>query len=127
MSFATEQQPVSTRRSFGRSAFEAVGLDPIIVVIPGHAFPAVRLPQSGRIIPIESTMVSTAGFDASVERGMQTLKKVQESNTPHYMVDIKEMRQNGIQPLDLEKVKDTYLKDLGYTFELPQAAPQPQQ
>lgn len=108
------------------SAFEAVGLDPIIVVIPGHAFPAVRLPESGRIIAIESTMVSTASFDASVEQGMETMKKVQESNTPHYIVDINELRQNGIQPLDLEKVKDTYLKDLGYTFKLPQAAPQPQ-
>ena len=33
------------------------------------------------------------------------------------------MRQGGVQPIDLPKVSDTFLTDLGYQFTVPKPAP----
>jgi hypothetical protein len=35
----------------------ALGLDSYVVFVPGHAFPMIELPDSGDLLPIESTMV----------------------------------------------------------------------
>ncbi len=37
------------------SVAEAVGIDVRLVLVPGHAFPAIRLPQSGQLFFVETT------------------------------------------------------------------------
>lgn len=39
------------------SLMEAVGVKSYIALIPGHAIPLIELPQSGEIVPIESTFI----------------------------------------------------------------------
>lgn len=95
------------------SVCEAVGLDPAVVLIPGHAFPAVRLPQSGQWLALESTMLNDS-FEAAVNAGKQTLEEA--LNGDHYLVDIKQLRAEGILGLDLPNVSEDYLTNLGYTF-----------
>ncbi len=95
------------------SVCEAVGLEPAIVVIPGHAFPAVKLPVSKRWVAIESTMLNST-FKEAVDRGMTTLEEAQKGD--HYLIDIIETRTAGFLGLDLPDVPEDYLSNLGYSF-----------
>ena len=95
------------------SVCEAVGLEPAIVVIPGHAFPAVKLPVSKRWVAIESTMLNST-FKEAVDRGMATLEQAQKGD--HYLIDITETRAAGVLGLDLPDVSEGYLPNLGYSF-----------
>ncbi len=95
------------------SVCEAVGLEPGIVVIPGHAFPAVKLPASGKWIAIESTMVN-ATFKEALDRGCKELESARQGD--HYLVDITELRKYGVLGLDLPNVDETFLTNLGYKF-----------
>lgn len=95
------------------SVCEAVGLEPGIVLIPGHAFPAVKLPGSKRWVAIESTMVND-DFKAALEKGMAELEEAQKGE--HYLVDVHELRTLGVLGLDLPNVSENYLTNLGYTF-----------
>lgn len=95
------------------SVCEAVGLEPAVVLVPGHAFPAVRLPGSRNWFAVESTMLDST-FDAAAERGNARLTEA--LNGDHYLVDITEMRKLGIIGLDLPNMSEDYLTNLGYTF-----------
>lgn len=95
------------------SICEAVGLEPAIIVIPGHAFPAVRLPVSKQWLAIESTMLDK-DFKDALERGKAELHEAQRGQ--HYLIDIAAMRQTGILGLDLPNVSEEYLTNLGYSF-----------
>lgn len=95
------------------SVCEAVGLEPAIVLIPGHAFPAVKLPESQQWLAIESTMLN-ATFKDAVTRGNAELAEARKGN--HYLVDITEVRKLGILGLDLPNVSEEYLTNLGYSF-----------
>ena len=56
---------------FYASACDAVGLQPLVFVIPGHAFPAVILP-SGKIMIVESTVVDkNVSFEDATKIGLQ--------------------------------------------------------
>jgi hypothetical protein len=95
------------------SICEAVGLEPAIIVIPGHAFPAVRLPVSKQWLAIESTMLDK-DFKDALERGKAELHEAQQGQ--HYLIDIAAMRQTGILGLDLPNISEEYLTNLGYSF-----------
>lgn len=95
------------------SVCEAVGLEPAIVVIPGHAFPAVKLPVSKRWVAIESTMLNST-FKEAVDRGMSTLAEAQKGD--HYLINITDTRNAGVLGLDLPDVSEGYLSNLGYSF-----------
>ncbi|MEM1061928.1 MAG: hypothetical protein AAGJ97_06330, partial [Planctomycetota bacterium] len=97
------------------SLCEAVGLEPVVVVLPGHAFPAVTLPGSGNLLAIESTMVG-ATFDQAVKRGMAELGELE--GKPHFRVAIKTKRREGVVPLDLPNVSASFLEDLDYDTKL---------
>lgn len=96
------------------SVCEAAGLQPAIVLVPGHAFPAVRLPQSKQWLAVESTMLRES-FAAAVDVGKKRFQAALESD--HYLVDVTEMRKNGIQGLDLPGVAEDFLTSLGYRFD----------
>jgi hypothetical protein len=93
------------------SLFENIGLEPIIVLIPGHAFVGVRLePNSQQTLFIETTIVGRSSlnsiltlqktFDAAVEAGYQTYADAMQSDPNNvHIIDIKNAREMGIYPL----------------------------
>ncbi|MBL8819171.1 MAG: hypothetical protein JNL58_24285, partial [Planctomyces sp.] len=95
------------------SVCEAVGLEPGIMLVPGHAFPAVRLPSSKQWVAVESTMVNSE-FKVALQKGTVQLQEAQKSD--HYLIDINELRTVGILGLDLPNVNENYLTNLGYNF-----------
>jgi hypothetical protein len=101
------------------SMCEAVGLEPVLYVIPHHCFCAIKLP-GGQFIAIEATAVGQVPFEKLIELGNQDLQKAQ--NGPSIVVDVALMRKAGIQSLDLPAISPTFLTDEGYRFEA-----QPQQ
>ncbi len=104
------------------SICEAVGLEPAIILVPGHAFPAVRLPASKQWLAIESTMLDK-DFNAAIERGKAELIEAQKGQ--HFLIDITAMRKSGILGLDLQNVSEEYLTNLGYTFVAQKFEPAP--
>jgi hypothetical protein len=82
------------------SLCEAVGLEPVLFSIPGHCFPAVVLPESGRLIPLESTMLKSK-FEDAVKQGFETVKKMDAGQTPYTKVEIKKLHKLGVHPIDL--------------------------
>jgi hypothetical protein len=82
------------------SITKAVGLKPVLFLIPGHCFPAVKLP-SGKLLAIESTMVGKANFEAAVKRGMEEMLKCLDGVTPNHQVDIELLQTQGLAALEL--------------------------
>jgi hypothetical protein len=93
------------------SLFENIGLEPLIILVPGHAFVGVRLaPNSQQTLFIETTLVGRnmlnsiltlkTTFDAAVEEGLTRYNNEMSRNPNEvHIIDIKEARTNGIYPL----------------------------
>lgn len=93
------------------SLFENIGLEPLIILIPGHAFIGVRLaPNSKETLFIETTMVGRrvlesilsleTTFDAAVKEGNAKFNSAMKTNPRSvHIIDIKKSRDNGIYPL----------------------------
>jgi hypothetical protein len=96
------------------SACDAVGLDPVIYVVPRHAFPAVRI--GGYIIPVEATKIGHASFEEALEAGNANLAKLANTEIG-YKVDIRQLHDMGVDSLDLPTVPADYLAQLGYDFD----------
>jgi hypothetical protein len=96
------------------SLFENIGLDPVIVLVPNHAFVGVKIAQnSNQTIFIETTMVGRSKFD-SFKTGEFTYDAAAKEGTNKYInafnasrsdkealhvIDIKKARAMGIHPL----------------------------
>lgn len=79
------------------------GLEAYIVLIPGHAFPVIKLPKSGRFIPIESTMLnSKVSFEEAVKGGEQSWQKAMSG--PYIIMDVQDFQSKGITPPELENL-----------------------
>lgn len=93
------------------SLFENIGLEPLIILIPEHAFVGVRLaPNEKEVLFIETTMVGrnvmesilslTKTFDAAVKKGSDTYQNAIRNNANDVrIIDIKKARTSGIYPL----------------------------
>lgn len=93
------------------SLFENIGLEPVIVLIPGHAFVGVRTsPNSQQIWFIETTLVGRSvwasilslknTFNAAVEEGSREFTNSMQTNPESvHIIDIKNARRKGIYPL----------------------------
>jgi len=93
------------------SLFENIGLQPVIVLIPGHAFVGVRLASNSKeTLFIETTMVGrnilnsilslTTTFDAAVQKGNEEFNNASKNNPRELrVIDIKQAREKGIYPL----------------------------
>jgi hypothetical protein len=108
------------------SACEAAGLHPTIILIPGHAFPAVRLPQSGRMVFVESTFCgggTPATSKSFTEAVNFAFKEYQDAIRGGLLiqVDIHQQRQAGVTPPELPDAGKTPLKD--WTIVLPTDLP----
>jgi len=110
------------------STCQAGGLDPVLVLIPGHCFPVVRLP-SGRLFAVEATAVSDGvPFDKAVQIGMKELDESVQKGLV-YLVDIKKLRALGVPTPELPSLPPSTLNDWGIRvpdIQQVQQQPQPQ-
>jgi len=93
------------------SLFENIGLEPLIVLIPDHAFVGVRLaPGSSKTLFIETTLIGRrvltsiltleSTFDAAVREGNAKYNNAITTNPSSvHIIDVKKARENGIYPL----------------------------
>lgn len=93
------------------SLFENIGLEPLIILVQGHAFIGVRMaPNSNEILFIETTIVGrsvwtsiyqlTPTFDSAVKEGGNRYDKEMRNNPNAVrIIDIKKLRALGIYPL----------------------------
>jgi len=97
------------------SACEAVGLETVVFLIPGHAFPAVYLPN-GNLVAVETTLIGRETFEKAYEKGMQEAQEAIASRVFH-RVEIQKLHDLGVHSLDLPAVDPDYLTQLGYRFD----------
>ncbi|HMD98379.1 MAG TPA: hypothetical protein VKM93_13740 [Terriglobia bacterium] len=58
------------------SAMENLGIDPVIVIVPGHAFMGVRLaPDSRQFLYLDLTVLPDGSFDQAISRANHWLKR----------------------------------------------------
>lgn len=80
------------------SALENLGLKPVIVIVPGHAFAGVRLaPNSQEILYFDLTVLPQGTFAAAVARAQVWIKKTPQSEV--LTVDIGAARSLGVYPM----------------------------
>ncbi len=96
------------------STCEAVGLKPVLIVIPGHCFPAVYLPE-GQLVAIEATGVGKCNFEKALEIGNEELQRARQGES--IQVDVMAQRKAGVPSLDLPTASPTFLTDMGYHFD----------
>jgi hypothetical protein len=99
---------------FFASLAMAQGLKAYIVLMPGHAFTIVELPESGSIIPIETTALNQqASFNEAIQSGVKTFQEAM--NGPHIIVDVQQLQAAGITPPELEPLPSNVLLEWGIT------------
>lgn len=89
------------------SVFKKLGLHPVIITVPGHAFVGVYLTKDKNmetLCPIETTMVGSRSVQDAVNYGMGNIKKhwdefQDEKNRQCMMIDVREARSIGISPI----------------------------
>jgi hypothetical protein len=92
---------------------EALGMKAYVYVVPGHAFPVIRLPESGNLVPIESTTLSDGfQFSDAVTAGIHTWNTY--TTGPYLRVDIETFQGKGYTPPELPTLPTTALSDWGY-------------
>ncbi len=80
------------------SAMENLGLDPVVVILPGHAFTGVRLrPGSSDILYLDLTVLPNGTFQAAAARARSWLNRTPPSEV--LTVDIAAARALGIYPM----------------------------
>ncbi len=88
-------------------------VDTYIVLVPGHAFPIIRLPQSGAMIPVETTMLNSG---ASLQQAIQTAAvnwQRKFSRGPYLIVDVKTWQASGVTPPELPPLPPDILEKKG--------------
>jgi hypothetical protein len=80
------------------SALENLGMKPVVVIVPGHAFTGVRLgPNSQDILYLDLTVLPKGTFTSAEARAQAWLKKTPQSEV--LTVDIGAARSLGIYPM----------------------------
>lgn len=82
------------------SLFENLGMEPVVLVVPGHAYIGVRVARgSTRYLFIDAALTGRASFEAAVAAAESGLDRVSPSEMR--FIRIGEARQAGIFPLPL--------------------------
>jgi serine/threonine protein kinase len=98
------------------SVCEAAGLDAYILLIPGHAFPAARLPKSGKVIFVESTgcgggtAEKSIPFAQAVDYAAKNYQKYVQAGVITE-IDIRHQRHRGVTPPELPDLGKNPLED----------------
>ncbi len=100
------------------SVAKAVGLRPVMFLVPGHCFAAVLLPEGGGLFPIEATMTGHADFNAAYQKALEEVRQARNSGLL-YEVNICNLQNSGVDALELAAVPVDYLEKLGYTRTTP--------
>lgn len=80
------------------SAFENLGMDPVIALVPGHAYVGVRVaPESPKYLYIETALTARASFENSVRAARFGMARYPKSRIR--LIPIAEARQAGIYPM----------------------------
>ncbi len=78
--------------------FENLGMDPAIVLVPGHAYVGVRVaPGSRQFLYIETSLTGRATFDAAIASAQRSLARFPDSEI--IRVNIRQARLDGILPM----------------------------
>jgi hypothetical protein len=111
---------------FYASVAEAAGLDAYIFVIKGHAFAGVRLPKSGGLVLVETTLATGRGaeFAEAVQSATKTYAAAAELGLL-LPVDIRQQRRRGVTPPELPDAGKNPLKEWGIRPPTASAAPHP--
>lgn len=84
------------------SAMENLGMQPVVVIVPGHAFTGVRLgPSSQKILYLDLTVLPQGTFAAAIARAQAWLKKTPQSEV--LTVDIGAARSLGVYPMPVDE------------------------
>jgi len=93
------------------AAFENLGMDPVIVLVPGHAYVGVREAQnSTNYLYIETSLTGRAPFENSVLSASRGMSKVPTGKV--LRVDIAQARAGGIYPMPLSGVPNDGLPSI---------------
>jgi hypothetical protein len=88
------------------SAIENLGMKPVIVIVPGHAFTGVRLgPNSQEILYLDLTVLPRGTLAGAVARAQAWLKKTPQSEV--LTVDIGAARSLGVYPMPVAAAKQS--------------------
>lgn len=80
------------------SAMENLGMRPVIVIVPGHAFAGVRLdPNSEKILYLDLTVLPNGTFLSAVRRAQAWLKETPPNQV--LAVDVGAARSLGVYPM----------------------------
>ena len=94
------------------SLFENLGMDPVIVLVPGHAYVGVRLsPKMNDFLYIETSLTGRAPFENSVLSASRGMSKVPAGKV--LRVDIAHARAGGIYPMPLSGAQNDGLPSIG--------------
>jgi hypothetical protein len=114
------------------SVAEAAGLSPYILVVPGHAFVAVRLPVSKRVVFVETTgcaggtLATSIDFDRACAAATQTYQRWSRAGLIAE-VDVRRLHARGVVPPELPDLGRNPLQERNLVFPspTPPAAPRP--
>jgi hypothetical protein len=80
------------------SAIENLGMRPVVMIVPGHAFVGVRLgPDSNETLYLDLTVLPQGSFAAAEKRAQEWMQHT--DNEHQLMVDVAAARALGIYPL----------------------------
>jgi hypothetical protein len=83
---------------------ENLGMKPVVVIVPGHAFTGVRLgPNSQQILYLDLTVLPRGTFNSAQRRAQEWLKKFPPDQV--LTVDIGAARSLGVYPMPVETAK----------------------
>ncbi len=78
--------------------FENLGMEPVIVLVPGHAFVGVRMaPSSSQYLYIETSLTGRTRFVQSLASARRSMAKFQPAE--FIRIDIRQARADGIYPM----------------------------
>ena len=84
------------------SAMENLGMEPLVVIVPSHAFAGVRLGRgSEEILYLDLTVLPKGSFESAVARAQQYLRKTPQEEV--LTVDVASTRLLGVYPLVQEE------------------------
>lgn len=82
------------------SLVESADMNPVVVLVPGHAFVGWETwESSGRYEYLETTMIGSSSFEEAWQRGMDEFQAAQSLGY-FKVVSVKESRQQGILPME---------------------------
>ena len=84
------------------SAFENLGMEPLVVLVPGHAYVGVKVAEkSDRYLYIDTAMTGRVPFEQSVKIADQGLSRYMPSQITR--ISIAQAREQGIYPMPLTR------------------------